>query len=75
MDGRSRGRVLSHLVAGRRLVVGLLDSLGRVVVVSVHRHHGLLGRAAASMEKNNEKEQEVSANGGKKSATDVAPKA
>jgi len=57
MDGRFRARVLSHLVAWRRFVVGLLDGLGRIVVVCVHRHHGLLGRTAASMDKNNEKER------------------
>lgn len=54
MDGRFRARVLSHLVAGSRLVVGFLDGLGRIVVVSVHRYHGLLGWTAASMDKNNE---------------------
>lgn len=51
MDGRFCARVLSHLMAGRRLVVSLLDGLSRIVVVSVHRHHGLLRRTAVSMEK------------------------
>lgn len=45
VDGRLRAVVLSNVVARLRLVVRLLHGHGRIIVVSVNRHHGLLRRA------------------------------